>query len=176
MAASVLVGTCVGAGEPEIAYARAKRLVYLCSGVIFCVMLTVMLVRKPILTVMGLSGDSYDAAQVFLLIYFVASIIRMGNWLQNDTYRASGDAIYGTVLEIVFMYVMVLPLVLYLRYCYMTDYQEQGRYLLPALVPAMYYVAKGLERLGRKVPLCAGVILVLCAFWQVFAVALPAYL
>ena len=35
----------------------------------------------------------------------------MGNWTQNDTYRSAGDAVYGTVLEIVFMYMMVLPLV-----------------------------------------------------------------
>ena len=112
VAASVLVGTCVGAGELDTAYERAKRLVYLCSGVIFVVMLIVLFVRKPILTSMGLSGDSYAAAQAFLLIYFVASIIRMGNWLQNDTYRAAGDAVYGTVLEIVFMYAMLLPAVL----------------------------------------------------------------
>ena len=71
---------------------------------------------------------------------------------------------------------MALPLVLYLRYCYMTDYQEQGRYLLPALVPTMYYVAKGLENLGKKAQACAGAVLVFCALWQVFAVALPAYL
>ena len=71
---------------------------------------------------------------------------------------------------------IVMPLILYLRYCYTIDYQEQGRYLLPALVPAMYYVAKGLEKLGKKAQVCAGTVLVFCALWQVFAVALPAYL
>ena len=35
----------------------------------------------------------------------------MGNWVQNDTFRAAGDATTGTVLEIVFMWAMVLPLV-----------------------------------------------------------------
>ena len=71
---------------------------------------------------------------------------------------------------------MILPLILFLRYCYATDYQEQGRYLLPALVPAMYYVTKGLDWLGGKTSCIAGAVLVLCAFWQVFAVALPAFL
>lgn len=112
VAASVLVGTCVGAGELDTAYERAKRLVYLCSGVILVVMFGVLCIRGPILTGMGLSGESFRNAEVFLLIYFVASVIRMGNWLQNDTYRASGDAVYGTVLEIVFMYVMLIPSVL----------------------------------------------------------------
>lgn len=111
-ASSILVGTCVGAGELETAFQRAKRLVYLCSGVIFATGLVVLLLRRPILTAMSLSGESFQAGVTFLTIFVFVSLIRMGNWIQNDTYRASGDAVTGTVLEIVFMYVMVLPAVL----------------------------------------------------------------
>ncbi len=111
-AASVLVGKCVGAGEPERAFERAKRLVYLCSGILFAVGLAVIGLRRPILTAMGLSGESYRAGCVFLVIYVFAALVRMGNWIMNDTYRASGDAVTGTVLEIVFMYVLVVPAVL----------------------------------------------------------------
>lgn len=111
-AASILVGKCVGAGELDTAFARAKRLVYLCSGVILCANLCVLALHRPLLTGMSLSGPSYEAGLRMLLIYAVISVIRMGNWIQNDTYRASGDAVYGTVLEIVFMYVMVIPSVL----------------------------------------------------------------
>ena len=46
-----------------------------------------------------------------LMIYCVAAVIRMCNWVQNDTYRAAGDAAFGTIREIAFMYAMVLPLV-----------------------------------------------------------------
>lgn len=46
-----------------------------------------------------------------LLIYAVAAVIRMGNWAQNDTYRAAGDAAFGSIMEITFMYLMVLPCV-----------------------------------------------------------------
>ena len=111
-ASSILVGKCVGAGELDTAFARAKRLVYLCSGVILCANLCVLALHRPLLTGMSLSGPSYEAGLRMLLIYAVISVIRMGNWIQNDTYRASGDAVYGTVLEIVFMYVMVIPSVL----------------------------------------------------------------
>lgn len=111
-AASVLVGKCVGAGELDTAYERAKRLVYLCSGVILLANLALFTVHRPILIHMSLSGESYEAGVRMLLIYGFASVIRMGNWIQNDTYRAAGDAIYGTVLEIVFMYVLMLPCVL----------------------------------------------------------------
>ncbi len=111
-AASILVGTCVGAGELETAYQRAKRLVYLCSGFIFLVVVALLALHKPILTGMSLSGASFTAGLRFLEIYAVASVIRMGNWIQNDTYRAAGDAVTGTVLEIAFMYLVLLPCVL----------------------------------------------------------------
>ena len=110
-AASVLVGRCVGAGELKDAYARAKRIVYLCSATIFCVCLTLFFLRKPILSAMKLTGDAYTYGVQMLLIYVVAATIRMGNWTQNDTYRSAGDATFGTVLEIVFMYVLVWPAV-----------------------------------------------------------------
>ena len=46
-----------------------------------------------------------------LIIYCVAAVVRMSNWVQNDTYRSAGDAAFGTILEIAFMYLMVLPCV-----------------------------------------------------------------
>lgn len=110
-AASVLVGTCVGAGELRTAYERAKRIVYLCCGTIFLVCSAMFLARYPILTVMGLTGESYRIGEMLVLIYGIAAVIRMGNWTQNDTYRSAGDATTGTVLEIAFMYAMLLPAV-----------------------------------------------------------------
>ncbi len=110
-AASVLVGKCVGAGELRKAYERAKRLVYICAMVIMLLCLTLFVLHKPILTTMSLSGESYDIGTVILGIFCIVAIIRMSNWIQNDTYRSAGDATYGTVLEIVFMYLVVLPCV-----------------------------------------------------------------
>ncbi len=111
-AASIQVGTCVGAGELDTAYERAKRLVYLCSGFILLGGLGILALHRPILTGMSLQGASYEAGLRLLCIYICVSVIRMGNWIQNDTYRASGDAVTGTVLEIAFMYALVLPCVL----------------------------------------------------------------
>lgn len=110
-AASVLVGKCVGSGELETAYERAKRLVLMCGACILVVCLIVLAAHQPLLTAMSLSGESLRIGRGMLLIYCVVAVIRMCNWTQNDTYRAAGDATTGTVLEIVFMYVMVLPLV-----------------------------------------------------------------
>lgn len=110
-AASVLVGKSVGSGELEDAYERAKRLVLLCGSCIFVVCATLLLVHKPILSALSLSGESLQIGTGLLMIYCVAAVIRMCNWTQNDTYRSAGDATTGTVLEILFMYLMVLPCV-----------------------------------------------------------------
>ena len=110
-AASVLVGQRVGAGELDTAWQRAVRIVYLCQAVIAATALLVFAAHTPILRLMSLRGESFDICTGMLIVYGVASVIRMGNWAQNDTYRSAGDATYGTVLEIVFMYAMVLPCV-----------------------------------------------------------------
>ena len=110
-AASVLVGTKVGAGELDTAYKRAWRLVYLCQSFIGLIGVLLIALHTPILTLMGMRGASFSIAFGLICIYAAASLIRMGNWTQNDTFRAAGDATYGTVLEIVFMWAMVLPCV-----------------------------------------------------------------
>lgn len=108
-ASSVLVGTCVGAGEHKTAFERAKRIVYLCQFSILIVMFLLIAVNYPLLHAMSLTGQSYKYGLGLLLIYAVFGIIRMGNWTMNDTYRSAGDAVTGTLLEIIFMYVLVLP-------------------------------------------------------------------
>ena len=111
-AASVLVGKAVGAGDTEIAYRRAKRIVYFCQATILVVVLILFAVTYPLLHAMSLSGLSYYYGRGLIIIYGIFCIIRMGNWTQNDTYRSAGDATYGTLLEIVFMFTMVLPCLL----------------------------------------------------------------
>ena len=68
-------------------------------------------VFRTLLHAMSLSGESFRIGTGFLVIYSVAALVRMCNWIQNDTYRSAGDTTFGTVLEIVFMYLMVLPCV-----------------------------------------------------------------
>ncbi len=110
-AASVLVGTEVGAGRPDTAYGRAWRLVYLCQSFIALLGIVLISLHTPILRLMGMRGESFRLVFGMMCIYLSFGVIRMGNWTQNDTFRAAGDATRGTVLEIVFMWAMVLPLV-----------------------------------------------------------------
>ena len=108
-AATVLVGKEVGAGNHEEAFQRAWRIIYLCCGMVAAVCLVLNLVHVPLLSLLGLSGESLRLASGMLLIYGIAGVIRMGNWAQNDTFRSAGESAYGSALEILFMFLMVQP-------------------------------------------------------------------
>lgn len=47
----------------------------------------------------------------------------------------------------VMVFCMVMPLILLIRYAYTVDYQAQGRYIMPGVIPFMYYISRGLEKL-----------------------------
>ena len=81
------------------------------------------------------------------------------------------------------------PLVILLRYAYATDLQYQGRYLLPAIIPAAAYLVKGLREVANRLSarekwakwvrpaVAAAYILVIGgAAYMVLVVSLPAYL
>ena len=110
-ASSILVGKEVGAGNLETAYKRAWRIVYLCQGFIATVGVLLILLHSPILTLANLEGESFTIGTQFIVIFAIFATIRMGNWTQNDTFRSAGEAVYGTVLEIAFMWLMVVPAV-----------------------------------------------------------------
>ena len=110
-ASSVLVGKATGAGELDDAYEKARRLIPLCVFTIAVAAVPINLLKPGFLRIMSLSGQSFEIASYIILVFTMVAVIRMGNWCMNDTFRASGDAVTGTVLEIVFMYVMVIPVV-----------------------------------------------------------------
>lgn len=84
----------------------------------------------------------------------------------------------------------LLPLAVMINYAYTMNYQHQGRYILPSLIPIMYYTVEGIERLAsvriRKsalpdVLVNAGVAFALfiaagSAVYMVFLRALPVWL
>lgn len=110
-ASSVLVGKDVGAGELDSAYGKARRIIPLCVFTIAFAAVPINLLRPSFLCLMNLSGQLFEIAGYLIMVYSMVAVLRMGNWCMNDTFRASGDAVTGTVLELVFMYVMVIPVV-----------------------------------------------------------------
>ncbi len=84
------------------------------------------------------------------------------------------------------VFCILMPFFLLIQYAYTMDYQSQGRYLLPSLIPLMYYVIRGLQKLaGRRwVPgwlantgvACALLLPVCSSLYMVYFRALPVYL
>ena len=48
------------------------------------------------------------------------------------------------------MTAVLLPNIMNIWYSYSNDYQPQGRYSMPMLVPFMYYVARGIGYWGQR--------------------------
>lgn len=46
---------------------------------------------------------------------------------------------------------IVIPIILLVYYAYYSDFQAQGRYVMPALIPMMYFVTLGYDCLMKKV-------------------------
>ncbi len=58
--------------------------------------------------------------------------------------------VFQVMLHVGFMTAVLLPNALNVWYSYSNDYQPQGRYSMPMLVPFMYYVVRGLGFLKGK--------------------------
>lgn len=54
------------------------------------------------------------------------------------------------LLEIIFAINIVIPIGLSIYYSYCSDYQPQGRYIMPMLIPFMYFIVNGLEKVLDK--------------------------
>ncbi|MGN1148316.1 MAG: hypothetical protein ACI4TB_07825 [Lachnospiraceae bacterium] len=84
------------------------------------------------------------------------------------------------------IFCILMPFVLTIQYAYTVDYQAQGRYIMPGLIPIMYYVCYGLEKLPvwqkgsgkRKDRLFIGLLLgiILSLLINIYITALPHYL
>lgn len=84
------------------------------------------------------------------------------------------------------IFCIVMPFLLLVRYAYGVDYQAQGRYILPGLIPIMYYVVWGISKLPcwkngskKKRSVCAMILItgiVLSLLCMIYGKALPLYL
>lgn len=54
------------------------------------------------------------------------------------------------LLEVIFGINIVIPISLSIYYSYCNDFQPQGRYIMPMLIPFMYFVVSGLEKVLDK--------------------------
>lgn len=66
------------------------------------------------------------------------TIYRMNKWSMENVFR------------ICMLIAMIIPFILLVSYSYSSDFQAQGRYLMPMLVPFMYFITLGIKNLLER--------------------------
>lgn len=83
--------------------------------------------------------------------FFLLFCVGVGAWLflrhPKEDFLSGQPMWKRTFFHANLFFCILMPVILWLYYCYAMDYQPQGRYLLPAIIPLMYYVAGGYQKL-----------------------------
>lgn len=108
-ASAVVVGKEVGAGYHMKGYQYVKGFAILCPAITFVICLTGLIFHEPILGLFGLGAEAMFYGKYMLMIYLFAGTIRTCNYIMNLCYRAGGEAVYGTVLEIGCLFLISVP-------------------------------------------------------------------
>ncbi len=109
-AASVVVGKEIGAGNHMNGYNYMKGYSILCPAVTFVIVLIFILIGQPLLSLFGLGAEAMEYCRYMLMIYLAAGTIRTCNYMMNTGFRAGGDPVFGTLLEILSLYIISVPL------------------------------------------------------------------
>lgn len=135
------------------------------------------------------SGTLYTGIAVYLFYLFVIAAGIAGVVFVREKGQVSPlkeEKWRYVLFHGVMVFCIAMPFLLLVRYAYTVDYQAQGRYIMPCLIPLMYYVSRGLEKLpfwrkasqkGKNILsalMLAGILLSL--LYTVYARALPYYL
>ncbi len=108
-AGSVVVGKEVGAGRHMKAYHYAKGFAMLCPSITFVIVLIGLFVNQPLLGLFGLGPQALEYGKYMIMIYLAAGTIRTCNYIINTNFRAGGEAVYGTVVEISCLFIISVP-------------------------------------------------------------------
>lgn len=108
-ASTVVVGKEVGAGHHMKGYQYVKGFAILCPMITFGIVLICLLLNQPLLGLFGLGAEALSYGKYMLLIYLAAGTVRTCNYIMNCCYRAGGEAVFGTVLELSCLYLVSVP-------------------------------------------------------------------
>lgn len=108
-ASFVVVGKEVGSGRLMSGYQYVKKFAVLCPAITFCICLTGFALNRPMLSLFGLGTEAMFYGKYMILIYLAAGTIRTCNYIMNSCYRAGGEAVFGTLLEIICLFTVSVP-------------------------------------------------------------------
>ncbi|MDR0600960.1 MAG: MATE family efflux transporter [Treponema sp.] len=109
-ASAVMVGKKIGAGRHREGYNEGRRFTLLCPAVTLAIWLLLLPFAKPLLGLFGLGSEAFRYAFFMLLIYTVTGNIRSRNYITNNIFRAAGESVFGTAVEICGLFFLSIPL------------------------------------------------------------------
>lgn len=90
----------------------------------------------------------YRLYYVMYIIAFLGYILYIIKNIKMQYYKREKNRL---LLEVIFVINMCITVVLSLYYSYFCDFQPQGRYIMPLLIPLMYFITKGLQALLHNI-------------------------
>ena len=109
-ASSVVVGREIGAGRIMSGYRYMKGFAILCPAITFTIMAIFFCVNGPLLGLFGLGAEAMFYGKYMILIFMFFGAIRTCNYIMNIGFRAGGDPVYGTVVEIGALFLISVPM------------------------------------------------------------------
>ena len=55
------------------------------------------------------------------------------------------------IFNVIFIISIIIPWILSIYYSYFSDFEPQGRYIMPMIIPFMYFVVKGIEKIFKMI-------------------------
>ncbi|MBR1472208.1 MAG: glycosyltransferase family 39 protein [Lachnospiraceae bacterium] len=83
-------------------------------------------------------------------LFFLGGFLGLGYPVLRDRKRLT---VQGICAHALWLFACGITFSLWLFYCYTTDYQVQGRYVLPCTIPVFLWVTMGYEALSEEMPL-----------------------
>ena len=130
--------------------------------------------------------DMKSALYYIYLLLWGISTVGVFSWILNGLFvRTAKLDKSKLLLPAVMLAAIPIPIILSIYYSYYSDFEPQGRYLLPMLIPLMFFITRGyqqiIEKLLTSVWIRRGVQVLLClwsvaaASYSYFKIILPYY-
>ena len=90
-------------------YQSMKAFSILCPVITFTICGIGLIFNRPLLSLFGLGEEALFYGKYMIAIYLAAGTVRTCNYIMNSCYRAGGEAVFGTVLEVSCLFLISVP-------------------------------------------------------------------
>jgi len=108
-ASGVVVGNEIGAGRLLKGYSYGKRSALVCPCITFTIVLICLIFHEPIFVLFGLEAQAIFYGKHMLLLFLFFGSIRTSTYIMNESFRAGGETVFGTIFELGGLLLVTVP-------------------------------------------------------------------